>query len=74
MRAYDSAMSASWAMLPESIEQLLEIVSRENDPTPEALEAYRAARADNGERLSIRGNVGILDIRGPLFKGAERLG
>jgi len=71
MRAYDSAMSASWAMLPEAIEQLLEIAARENDPTPEALEAYRAARADNGERLGIRGNVGILYAKGPMFKGAN---
>jgi signal peptide peptidase SppA len=58
-------------MLPEAIEQVLEIAARENDPTPEALEAYRAARADNGERLSIRGNVGILDARGPMFKRAN---
>ncbi|RWC91657.1 MAG: S49 family peptidase [Mesorhizobium sp.] len=64
-------MSASWAMLPEAIEQLLEIAARENDPTPEALEAYRAARADNGERLSVRGNVGILSAKGPMFKGGN---
>jgi signal peptide peptidase SppA len=64
-------MAASWAMLPEAIEQVLEIAARENDPTPEALEAYRAARADNGERLSIRGNVGVLDARGPMFKRAN---
>lgn len=71
MRAYDAAMAASWAMLPEAIEQLIEIAARENDPTPEALEAYRAARADNGERLTVRGNVGILSAKGPMFKGAN---
>lgn len=71
MRAYDAAMAASWAMLPEAIEQLLDIASRENDATPEALEAYRAARADTGERLSVRGNVGILEARGPMFKRAN---
>lgn len=71
MRAYDAAMAAPWAMLPEAIEQVLEIAGRETDPTPEALEAYRAARADNGERLTIRGNVGILDAKGPMFKGAN---
>ncbi|WP_378952088.1 S49 family peptidase [Mesorhizobium sp. ANAO-SY3R2] len=57
--------------MPEAVEQVLEVAARENDPTPEALEAYRAARADNGERLSIRGNVGILDAKGPMFKRAN---
>lgn len=58
-------------MLPEAVEQILEIAARENDPTPEALEAYRAARADDGERLTIRGNVGILHAKGPMFKRAN---
>lgn len=71
MRALEMAMSAPWAMLPEHVEQLLDIAARENEPTPEALEAYRAARADNGERLGIRGNVGILYAKGPMFKRAN---
>ncbi|RWM29779.1 S49 family peptidase [Mesorhizobium sp.] len=71
MRALEMAMSAPWAMLSEHVEQLLDIAARENQTTPEALEAYRAARADNGERLGIRGNVGILYAKGPMFKGAN---
>lgn len=71
MRILEMAMSAPWAMLPEAVEQVLEIAARENNPTPEALEAYRAARADNGERLSVRGNVGILYAKGPMFKHAN---
>ncbi|MES0100899.1 S49 family peptidase [Mesorhizobium sp. M0019] len=71
MRAYDSAMSAPWAMLPEHVENLLTIAAREHDP--QALEAYRANRADRGERLGIRDNVAILNIAGPLFKRANLL-
>ncbi|MER9615586.1 S49 family peptidase [Mesorhizobium sp. M0207] len=69
MRAYDSAMSAPWAMLPEHVETLLTIAAREHDP--QALEAYRANRADRGERLGIRDNVAILNIAGPMFKRAN---
>ena len=39
MRALEMAMSAPWAMLPEHIEQLLDVTARENNTTPEALEA-----------------------------------
>lgn len=69
MRALDQAMSAPWAMLPERIEELLAIASREH--SPQALEAYRAYRADRGERLLVRDNVAILDVAGPLFKRAN---
>lgn len=71
MRALDQAMSAPWAMLPERVEELIAIASRENNPTPEALEAYRASRADKGERMLVRDNVAILEVNGPLFKRAN---
>ncbi|TIS37512.1 S49 family peptidase [Mesorhizobium sp.] len=71
MNIVDAAISAPWAMLPERVEELVAIASRENAATPEALEAYRSARADNGERMKIRGNVAILDVAGPLFKKAN---
>ncbi|ESW92664.1 S49 family peptidase [Mesorhizobium sp. C280B] len=71
MNIVEAAISAPWAMLPERVEELVAIASRENSTTPEALEAYRSARADNGERLKIRENVAILDVSGPLFKKAN---
>lgn len=73
MRVLDQAMSTPWVMLPERIEELLAIAAREHDPRPAALEAYRVSRADNGERLLVRDNVGILSITGPLFKRANLL-
>lgn len=69
MRAYDMAMSAPWAMLPEHVENLVTIAAREHDP--KGLEAYRANRTDRGERLPVRDNVAILSIAGPMFKRAN---
>lgn len=69
MRAYDLAVSAPWAMLPERVEELLAIAGREHDP--EALEAYRSARHDRAERMTVRDGIAILDIAGPLFKRAN---
>lgn len=71
MRAFEAAISAPWAMLPERLEELLAIASREHEPTPEALEAYRAADLARAERATRRGDVAILDVRGPLFRRAN---
>jgi len=56
-------------MLPQSVEQVLEIAARETQP--EALEAYRSQRAPRGERMRMRDGVAILDVVGPMFKGAN---
>jgi signal peptide peptidase SppA len=50
---------------------LLEIAARENDVTPEALEAYRAQWIEHAEQARVRDGVAILDLRGPLFKRAN---
>lgn len=71
MNALDSALSAPWAMLEERVTELLAIAGREHEWTPEALEAYRAKTASNGERLKIRDDIAILDVSGPLFKRAN---
>lgn len=71
MSVLETALEAHWAMVPERLETLFAIAARENSPTPEALEAYRAAAAERGERLTVRDGVAILDISGPLFKRAN---
>lgn len=71
MSALDAALTAHWAMVPDSLEALCTIAARENNPTPEALEAYRAAAAERGERMTQRDGVAILDVSGPLFKRAN---
>lgn len=71
MSALDAALQAHWAMVPDSLETLCTIAARENNPTPEVLEAYRSAAAERGERMTQRDGVAILDVSGPLFKRAN---
>lgn len=58
-------------MLPERLEELLAIAARENDPSPEALEAYRSQALARAERATRRDDVAILNVAGPLFKRAN---
>lgn len=44
------------------------VFSGATDDGPNALEAYRAAKAEQGQRLGVRGDVGVLYVRGPLLK------
>lgn len=71
MRAFDAALGTPWAMLPESLETLVAISLRENEITPEALEAYRAQSVTKAETLVQRGNVAVLNAIGPLFRRAN---
>ncbi len=71
MSALQRAVEAPWAMLGEDVERLLTIAERENNPSPEALEAYRAQAARFGERVKIRDNVALIYAQGPMFKGAN---
>ncbi len=54
-----------------ALRQLLEIASRENAVTPQALEAYRAKSVEKAETATQRDGVGILDVTGALFKRAN---
>lgn len=71
MLALDAALNASWAMERDALERLLDIAARQNDTTPEMLEAYRAKTVAGAERLQIRDKVAILSATGPLFKRAN---
>lgn len=71
MRILDAGASVPWAIVPAKLEEMIEIADRTNEISPEALAAYRAEQSDKGERLQIRGNVGILNVEGPLFKKAN---
>lgn len=71
MRMLDAAVSAEWAMEESALRTVLEIAARENSVTPEALEAYRAKSLERAERARVRDGVAILDVAGPMFKGAN---
>lgn len=69
--AFNRACSVAWAILPESLQQLLDIASREHVPDFEAVEARRSRRMDGNERVKIRNGVAVLDITGPIFRYAD---
>lgn len=68
MLAFDAALNAVWAMEERALEQMLDILARDNLPTPEALEAYRAKSLANADRARVRNGVAVLDAIGPLTK------
>lgn len=70
-RALRAALAEPWAITAEGLELVLSVAARENDVSIEALEAYRAEHVPTAERLSKRGSVAILEVRGPLVSRAN---
>lgn len=71
MSALEAALNATWAMEPAALERLLAIAARENEVTPEALEAYRAKALENSAQATIRDGVAIITANGPMFRRAN---
>lgn len=70
-RAFRAAIAEPWAITTEGLELVLSVANRENDISVEALEAYRAQHVPTAERLMQRGNVAIIEARGPMFRHAN---
>jgi signal peptide peptidase SppA len=70
-RVLTAAMAEPWAITADGLELILSIAARENVPTLDALEAYRARHVPVSERLGKRGAVATLEIAGPLFRRAS---
>lgn len=70
-RVLEAARSAPWLMMPERVEELLSIAARENEVTPETLEAYRARSVSSAERLTRRDETAVIPVVGPLFRRAN---
>lgn len=73
MWALDAALSAIWAMEEQALDNLLMIAARQNETTPEMLEAYRAKTLAGADRAQIRDKVAIINATGPLFKRANMM-
>jgi ClpP class serine protease len=73
MLALNAALNAVWAMEEQALENLLVIAARQNDISPDGLEAYRAKNLASAERLQIRDKVAILNATGPMFKRANMM-
>ncbi|OAE43925.1 S49 family peptidase [Brucella intermedia] len=70
-RALQAALAEPWAITAEGLELVLSVAARENDVSIDALEAYRAEHVPTAERVTRRGSVAILDVRGPLVSRAN---
>ncbi|UGX97391.1 S49 family peptidase [Bradyrhizobium barranii subsp. barranii] len=68
---FDAALTANWAMEEGALRQIMEIAARENQITPQMLEAYRGQELERSDRATRRGNVAVIDVAGPLFKRAN---
>lgn len=71
MRLLDHAASLPWAIWPQVVPDLIAVVERTAETTPQTLEAYRAKTMDRAERAKERDGVGLLYVQGPLFKKAN---
>lgn len=71
MQAFDVAISQTWGMTEEALQNLLSIAAREHEVTPVALEAYRAQALARADRATRRGDTAILAVNGPLFRRAN---
>lgn len=68
--AFDLLASQPWAMLPAMLETLSAIARRENEPV-EALEARLGRPLQNARSVSLRGNVAVVPVTGPIFRHAN---
>lgn len=70
-RVVRAALDDPWAITEAGLELVLSVATRETDVSVEALEAYRAQHVPTAERMTKRGSVAILEVRGPLFRHAN---
>ncbi len=70
-RALQRACSVAWAILPASLEFILDVAGRQHVPDFEAVEARRAKRHDQSESLQIRDGVAVINVTGPIFRYAD---
>ncbi|MFG0400301.1 S49 family peptidase [Pseudomonas sp. zjy_11] len=68
-RALELAASQPWLMMPDALDNLLTISDRMGDPV--ALATKRGDRLDETRRVTMRGNVAVVPITGPIFRYAN---
>ncbi|MEX5353645.1 S49 family peptidase [Pseudomonas juntendi] len=68
-RALELAASQPWLMLPDALDNLLTISDRMGDPV--ALATKRGERLEETRRVTMRGNVAVVPVVGPIFRYAN---
>lgn len=79
-RVLEFIQKTPWAIVPEALETILEIASREHQITPEALagleaqaiERVRGQRIEGTQKARMRdGGIAVLPVHGPIFRYAN---
>lgn len=70
-RLFTLACQQAWAIQPEALQTILDIVSRENIPDFEAVAVKRGARMDGADSARIRSGVSIIPVLGPIVRRAD---
>lgn len=68
--AFDLIASQPWAIVPDMLETIAAIARRENDPV-EAVEARLGRPLQNARQVTVRGNVALVPVNGPVFRYAN---
>lgn len=68
-RALELAASQPWLMLPDALDNLLTISGRMGDPL--ALATKRGERLEETRKVTLRGNVAVVPVIGPIFRYAN---
>ncbi|WJO23209.1 S49 family peptidase [Pseudomonas soli] len=68
-RALELAASQPWLMMPDALDNLLTISDRMGDPV--ALATKRGERLEESRRVTMRGNVAVVPVTGPIFRYAN---
>jgi len=74
MTAFSRACSVPWAILPQTLTDILTIAANEHAPdwgAIEALAARRAKRMDEARNVGLRGGVAVVNVFGPIFRHAN---
>ncbi len=72
LRAFAKACAVPWAILPATLQTILEISTREHIPDFEAVAAKRARRLDGADAVTVReGGVAVIPVTGPIFRYAD---
>lgn len=71
--ALDLVLQSHWAILPETLETIVSIASREHEfaGNPECLAAKLGRPLGNTMRATVRDGVALVPIEGPLFRRAN---
>jgi ClpP class serine protease len=68
--AFDLVSAQPWAITPAMLEIIGAIARREND-APEAVEARIGRPLQNARKVTLRGNVAVVPVTGPVFRYAN---